>query len=1004
MPTPRRSLLLIALLGISCPPSGGSPGSPELELLSFRVSEGTTLGLDLSPDGRDIVMDLLGQLWLVPGSGGQARAVTDAVRDTAEDLDPSFSPDGRFIVFHGERKGRTGLWLLEAQSGNLRQLTQYPDPDNYEGGPAWSPDGKTIAFAHLLPRDSLHPRARTGIALYHLASGATSELTIAGIPGRHVTDPAWTPDGAGLVVVARAGQAGGRLWLSDTAGGSARPITDEKLIAAAPALAHRGNRIAFLAADSLGRPQVWVQSLDSAAGGPVRITSHDDVALTRVRWTARDDSLLYSADGRIWKAPASGGVPREVRFTAQLSIARPRRDLPPAHFPEPGKAEPVRAFMGLALSPDARRVAMLALDTLWVMEIGGQPRAIAGVPATARHLSWDPSGNRVAFAAGPWDNEDLYSTTLSTGATTRLSALPGREVLPSFSPDGSYLAFIHVPPGKSAGLRVMDAAATDVSDTAKTRNLGDFQMEWTATDAVAAVWSPTGQGVLQISQGFSGSSPPQGTLVRLDRSRLLIDRFPDSPIYLQWVNGGLAYIRHARLWRVPFDSTGTTGAPEALGADPALFLSAATDGTLLYISDGGLRLRPPSGTERSLGWPLRFTPPVPAPLLVQNVRIIPGNGQPLTSPKDILIEGGRISRIAAPGSGRPPQGVRTLDASGRFVMPGLMDLHAHEYRPDLLDGYSYFGVTTIRDQGAPLAPLVAAAEAIAAGIRWGPRVSYGGIQYYSDYAYDAEDYQGVEPEADPDHVRRAIALAGIFGAQHVKTRTFRRWDINARFVAAAHRLGLRVTGHCAHELPLVAAGIDSKEHAGFCTARSDGEIYDDIVQLYRAAGISVVPTIMYSSLAARMVRPDLLDSDSLLLPFISPREDFAWMVELDSAGRKEFSGYARQARRDAVKLVRAGITVGTGTDIWQIPSGVHLELEELVAAGLTPIEAIRAGTAGAAHILGAERDLGTVEVGKVADLVLLDADPTQDIRNTRRIWNVIQGGRLVDRAAIRAAR
>ena len=95
-----------------------------------------------------------------------------------------------------------------------------------------------------------------------------------------------------------------------------------------------------------------------------------------------------------------------------------------------------------------------------------------------------------------------------------------------------------------------------------------------------------------------------------------------------------------------------------------------------------------------------------------------------------------------------------------------------------------------------------------------------------------------------------------------------------------------------------------------------------------------------------------------------------------------------------------GVTIGTGTDIWEVPTGVHMELEQLVAAGLTPAQAIRAATADAARILGADKDLGTIEVGKWADLVILDADPLVDIRNTRRIWNVMHDGRIVDRPAI----
>jgi imidazolonepropionase-like amidohydrolase len=330
-----------------------------------------------------------------------------------------------------------------------------------------------------------------------------------------------------------------------------------------------------------------------------------------------------------------------------------------------------------------------------------------------------------------------------------------------------------------------------------------------------------------------------------------------------------------------------------------------------------------------------------------------------------------------------------------------MDLHAHVYRPDLLPGYLYFGVTTVRDQGASMAPMVAYADAMAAGVLPGPRVGYGGFQFYSDWPFDEEQGRGIEPEADPDHIKRAVDLAEAFGAQHIKTRTFRRWDINARMIAEAHRRGMRATGHCSHLLPLVAAGMDAKEHIGMCESRGNTFMYDDLIQLFRAANIGVVPTLSYLELAVRInEKPDFLDSDSELAPFMPARDGFDWMIKLKPAQQKEWSEDARRARITAAKLSRAGLTIGTGTDIWQIPTGVHMELEQLVASGLTPLQAIVAGTSGAARILGADKDLGTIEVGKRADLVLLNADPLTDIRNTRRIWQVVQGGGVVDRAAI----
>ena len=133
---------------------------------------------------------------------------------------------------------------------------------------------------------------------------------------------------------------------------------------------------------------------------------------------------------------------------------------------------------------------------------------------------------------------------------------------------------------------------------------------------------------------------------------------------------------------------------------------------------------------------------------------------------------------------------------------------------------------------------------------------------------------------------------------------------------------------------------------------------------------------------------------------VPAHENFSWMIELDAERRKAWAQDAQRTRQATIKLWRAGVTLGTGTDIWQVPTGVHMELEQLVAAGLTPAQAIHAGTGGAARILGAEKDLGTIEPGKWADLILIDANPLADIRNTRKIWRVMQYGRLVDRDVI----
>ena len=986
-----RTILFVLLC---CAPLMAQPRfAGPTETLTIRVSEGTHLSFDVSPDGKSIVFDLLGQLWLMPARGGVARPITNAVRDTAEDSDPSFSPDGRSVVFCGERNGRTGLWLLSLASGRPRQLTQLTDPDGYEGDPAWSPDGRTIAFTRVVPQLGGRPGQRSAIFLLDVAAGTTRELSITGLAGANLSEPEWVHRGREISFVAQDKQGNSGFCIVPSSGGQASPIGEESLRVRAPSFAPDGDVMAYFAPDSSGRTQMWVQKLKATGsidGPAVRVTNHADVTPTRIRWLAGASSLLYSADGRMWKVASSGGQPAEVKFTAQLTIVRPRPSFPRARFPEPGREEPARGINGLALSPDGRQIALLALGKLWVMPIDGRPREVVEAGLWAKHLAWSSDSAEVAWSDGNADQADLFAVNVTTGKRRQITSFPGRELYPTYSPDGRQIAFVHS--DGDGTLRVVDATATNATLSA-TRDLGAVGLEWPSSPQ----WSPESDGLLISADPTSGKA----TFVPLSGQRQTVTRFPNAPIFLQWPRQNtIVFVRHDRLWRARFARNGMLNEPRPLGSSAALYASASRTGAVLFVSEGGLRLRFNDGREKKLGWPLSYTPPVAESILIRNIRIVDGTGGPMSGPCDILIESGRISRIVPTGT-LPTTGSRVIDAAGRIAIPGLMDLHAHTYRPSLLMGFSYYGITTIRDQGSSMAPLVAAADAIAAGVIPGPRVGYGGFQFYSDWGLDAEEWRGIEPEADPDHVKRSVALARAFGAQHIKTRTFRRWDINARMISEARGLGMRATGHCSHQLPLIAAGMAAKEHFGLCEPRGNIHIYDDMVQLFRVARVGVVPTTAYFDFAIRVnERPALLDDDSELKAFLPARENFDWMIKLSAAAHHDWSKDAEHAREATIKLWRAGVTVGTGTDIWQIPNGVHLELEQMVKAGLTPAQAIHAGTGAAARILGAEKDLGTIEVGKWADLILLDADPLADIRNTQKIWRVIQSGRVVDRDAI----
>ncbi len=222
------------------------------------------------------------------------------------------------------------------------------------------------------------------------------------------------------------------------------------------------------------------------------------------------------------------------------------------------------------------------------------------------------------------DQEDLFATDLTTGVTRRVTALPGRETYPAYSPDGRHLAFVHAQ--DDGVLRVVDARASNVADTAQTQDLGSIGLNWTSPPQ----WSPESDGLL-VSGEANPNQPGRATFVPLSGQRQAVTHFPNAPIFLQWTpQHTIVFVRHDRLWQAPFDHTGMLSDPKPIGNDAALYASSSRDGTLLFVSDGGLRLRSPDGEEQRVGWPISYTPPMAEPTLIRNVRIIdPAGGYPV---------------------------------------------------------------------------------------------------------------------------------------------------------------------------------------------------------------------------------------------------------------------------------------------------------------------------------------------------------------------------------------
>lgn len=375
--------------------------------------------------------------------------------------------------------------------------------------------------------------------------------------------------------------------------------------------------------------------------------------------------------------------------------------------------------------------------------------------------------------------------------------------------------------------------------------------------------------------------------------------------------------------------------------------------------------------------------------------MIDGTGSPAVA-RDLRIEGGRIVALAPAGTLIGEVGDSILDASGRTVLPGFIDAHKHIFEPDSpeLLGVLYFGTTTIRDAGSSLAPAAGLRDRILSGARPGPRIVYAGPMFYGE---ELPELMGLTDQfnqfiAEAEEISRGLAIAKGMGAEFVKHYGYSNWSEMVRTIEEAHRMGLRISGHCTSVLPAVAAGADGHEHGAQCS-RNLARVRQDYARLDVAAG-------MWATVSPALMLVDLLEHDDPQYRERPPLRSFVRGTSIAYRSPREawLSRYLRW-RSLTTTLYEEGVLLASGTDHY-MPNATQINLQGLVEAGLTPLEAIAAVTSQAARVVGAEQDLGTVQIGKIADLVVLDADPTTDIRNAGLVWQVIQGGRIVDRESL----
>lgn len=380
-------------------------------------------------------------------------------------------------------------------------------------------------------------------------------------------------------------------------------------------------------------------------------------------------------------------------------------------------------------------------------------------------------------------------------------------------------------------------------------------------------------------------------------------------------------------------------------------------------------------------------------------RVITGEQQPPLEDGAIVVRDGRIAAVGPRGKVQIPRGARTIDVQGKTIIPGLWDMHAHVALPEWGPAYLGVGVTTARDMGGEKTFLVAFRDALRDTRVLGPRLLLAGLV---DGA-GAEAFGTVYAET-PAEARAVVNDYHAAGFQQMKLYTQLKADVAGAVIRRAHELGMTVTGHVPRSLTL-ASYIDSgANNIAHMPLRGDpsSEAVKQQIRTFVEKNFVVDPTISWNELLGR----------SMQTPLASFQPGFAeapWPLRASYGSVRNTGDSATINRgvRSQLALIKAlhdgGVRIVAGTDYGLPGFSLLRELELYVAAGLSPLDAIRSASAVPADVMGLSNDAGTIAIGKRADLVVLDANPLADISNIRKGKWVVTNGRMFDMTALRRA-